>query len=943
MTREGALIDIRRALGCLNYEISLDNAAGHFSTNKILENVLLPVLAKTYSLPGLRNVNKDGANVPYVDLVDDGKKVAFQVTTERHASKITETLKGFVGSKTYLKYRTLRFIIYAPRAVNFSAASLGKWKRICDRKLKFEPNANIIQFTDLFRDISNLSWPKVREIRDVVAQSLVGEEWLDVQALLEGQAIEQVNREKETGKYIPDVFVETTSTKALSRVFWHPHLFFGEILDSFVRCRLPVWNRFLDKCGLPLLPLIDAEKFRSVAKLEELANVAPQIEKELMRMAAAAKQFSGENQSDTPLLSADPKKRDFYEKNSWQLGGVSHAIQEWAGDHIQKLQAIKRRVFILTGKAGQGKTNLVCDFVERFAVPHGLPCAYFPGLKLGRISGDLGEHIQRTIFQGKTPTFQAAAKALSKFADERKQPFVFVFEGLNEHSRISQFAGELEELISEALKFPNIRFYLTCRSEYFEHRFGNLQKSSFKNEIFVVEPRQHYLGDFSHDKLLDGYFKYFEVDPDNVSEQAQGFLKNDTLLLRFFCDAYGKRGRPLGYEMPYIPHIYRAEVFDLYLTKKLDAAADTKSRTIHEPSPVGSKKELLEVIRTVVKFMVDNRQFTDVPLSAVPSARQADLSFLLGEEILLRRDPLAGGDLSLAPPVDVLNFVYDEFRDFLIAKYLVQNFDPNAPGDFAAFVATGEKGAVQISEGIKRFFFYTSRLPGQLEFWKYYSKQPAYDEVYFPEIFFVAEEHLNADDVARVRSVLEKADYTATRVSEFLLWRGPTDLFPFLNVDLLVDTLADGDDERFTVLISNSFLSFRGFQDRTTPAQEWVDVIEEKLLPKFNPVRHEPFVRLMTVLFPIDSESDLESPAVRLFRRVAASFPTLAVKVLRQALEFKFTVHRAHVWRLLAEQNLDDSTINDLKIVGETKLGTESSETATEIRRFIRKATASRP
>lgn len=942
MTLGKALEDISNALGRLQHQISLENAAGYFSKNKILENVLLPVLARTYGLPHLRNANVGGANVPYVDLIDDGKKFAFQVTTERHASKITDTLTGFVTSKSFRKYKTLRFFIFAPNAVAFSPASHNKWSKICKGYFKFKPADDILQFTDLFRDISNLNQPKVCEIRDMLAQSLVGEEWIDVRTLLEGQAIAQVNREKESGKYIPDVFVETTSTKALSREFWHPHLFFGEVLDSLVRCRLPTWNRFLAKCGLPLLPLIDAEKFRAMAK-PELAGAARQIEQELQQLAAAAKLFEGVKHGDSSSLSIAAEKRDFYDKNSWNVGNVSRTVQEWAGDQIQKLRAIQCRVFILTGKAGQGKTNLVCDFVEKFAVPHEVPCAYFTGLQLGRVSGELGEHIQRTLLQGKTPTFQAAVKVLSNYAAERKQPFVFVFEGLNEHSRISHFAGELEELVSAALKFPNVRFYFTCRSEYFVQRFGNLLKSSFRNEILLVEPRQQYLGDFARDRLLDGYFKYFEVDPNKVDEQAQRFLKDDTLLLRFFCEAYGKRGRPANYQMPAIPHIYRAQIFDLYLAKKLDAAADTKNRTVHEPSPLGSKAELLAVIRNVIGYMVINRQFTDVPFSAVPAAMQSDLSFLLGEEILLRRDPAAGDDVSLAAPADVLNFIYDEFRDFLIAKYLVENFDPKAPASFAAFVAAGAAGAVQVSEGIKRFLFYASRLPDRLEFWKYYSLQAAYDEVFVPEIFFVAEEHLNADDAVRVRAVLEKADHNSTRVAAFLLWRGPRDSFPFLNLDLLIDTLADGDDDLYAVLIRNNFLSYYQFQERSRPAQEWVDGFEEYLIPRFNPVRHEPYVQLMTILFPLERESDMESPTTRLFRKIASKFPALAHKVLRRALEFKFTIHRPYVWRLLAEQHLEDVMVADLRTMAEQELGSASAATATEIRRFLHKSATSRP
>jgi hypothetical protein len=156
----------------------------------------------------------------------------------------------------------------------------------------------------------------------------------------------------------------------------------------------------------------------------------------------------------------------------------------------------------------------------------------------------------------------------------------------------------------------------------------------------------------------------------------------------------------------------------------------------------------------------------------------------------------------------------------------------------------------------------------------------------------------------------------------------------------LIDTLAEGDDVLFVVLIRSNFLSYYHFQERSKPAQEWVEVIEEHLLPHFDPQRHEPFVQLMTILFPLDSEVDLESPVVRLFRKIAAKFPDLAHKVLRRALGFKFTIHRPYVWRLMTELNLDAIMTADLKSLAEGELESASVETATEIRRFIFKSTA---
>jgi hypothetical protein len=581
--------------------------------------------------------------------------------------------------------------------------------------------------------------------------------------------------------------------------------------------------------------------------------------------------------------------------------------------------------------------------VENFANRHDIPCAYFTGLQLGRVTSDLQDHLQRTLFQGKTATFKQAARLLSEYAADRQQPFVLIFEGLNEHSRISQFAGELEELIEAALKHPQIRFFLTCRSEYFTQRFGSLTRSSFKSDILLIEPRDQVFGDLARDQLLKGYFKFFEIDSDQVEEQAKDYLKNDTLLLRFFCEAYGARGRMAGYRMPYVPHIYRAQIFDLYLQRKLTAAADAKNRETPTPSVLGSDKELMAVVRETVAYMVKNRQFADVPFNAIPRPMHSDLYFLLSEEILLRRDPAASAVTSLGPTSDVLNFVYDEFRDFLIAKYLVENVYPSSVADFADFVARGQSGANQVSEGIKRFLFYTSRRADQPEFWKYYSQQAAYAEVYVPEIFFVDDADMNSDDVQRVRTILEAGGPMATRVARFLLSRGMRERFKLLNLELLLDVVGNGDDARHGNLVIDNFIPYYSYRETTRPSQEWADSFDEHAMPRLDPVRHQAYIQLMTVLFPLDRDGELESPTVRLFRRVAAKAPAAAFAALQRALEYKFTLHRPFVWRLLAEQHQTILDPEPLRAKAQAEMLNASKETATEIRRFLSRLPTPRP
>ena len=258
MTSKQALGEISTALGRLRHEIGLENAAGYLSQNKLLENLLLPVFRIVFGAPHLRNANDAAANEAHIDLVDDATKLAFQVTTDRRAAKITGTLTGFLQAKKQRKYKSLKFFILASQPAKYQAKTTKGWIQLCKGKLEFSPKQDVLQFEELYRRISNLDHPKIVKVRNIIAQSIVGKEHVDVAIAIAGHAQQQVEEERSNGKYIPDIFVETTSAKGLARLFWHPFLFLSGCLTMLIALGCPssidslnavAWQRFQSQSG----------------------------------------------------------------------------------------------------------------------------------------------------------------------------------------------------------------------------------------------------------------------------------------------------------------------------------------------------------------------------------------------------------------------------------------------------------------------------------------------------------------------------------------------------------------------------------------------------------------------------------------------------------------------------------------------------------------------
>ena len=111
MNRIEALEKINRALAVLTHETRAENLAGFFSKNRLIEDLLLPVFRVVLSAPRLQNLNQRGRTSPYIDLADERTQLAIQVTTERSATKITETLTNFISNRYQRRYKRLVFFI----------------------------------------------------------------------------------------------------------------------------------------------------------------------------------------------------------------------------------------------------------------------------------------------------------------------------------------------------------------------------------------------------------------------------------------------------------------------------------------------------------------------------------------------------------------------------------------------------------------------------------------------------------------------------------------------------------------------------------------------------------------------------------------------------------------------------------------------------------------
>lgn len=748
MTNEEMLSEISRALAVLALQTAAENLGGLFSKNRLTEDLILPVFRTVFAAPDLRNANDGLNNYPHVDLIAEASRIAVQVTTERTASKISDTLTGFLDDQLDQRYGRLIIVILTMNPPNFQKPTKDTWANQVTGKLDFEPSRDIITPTTLYPLIQALERNHLEIVYTIVVKSVLGKEFIDVDSQLENVSRRALEYEMTTGKYIPDVFMETDRTKQRARTFCHPVLFFERHLEKTPIKGIRSWNEFLQRIGQEPLPVPDLNLLSGDRTLPGTIETARQIQQMFSEPLNAVAQYERGEQRDVIEKSVPPAAKAFYEQNRWKLVndlgyGFKYRIEEF----VSIADTAAKQFCLLTGTAGQGKTNFVCDLVDTFLLRHKVPTGYVSVRKLALYKGtSLGNRLASILFDQKIDSFSECAKLLSEAATRNQKPFVLILDGLNEHPNGTLFARELEDLLHDFRAYPLLRVLMTCRSEFFEQRFGNLTGASFQDQIARYEVWGRNFDVVEQEDLIAAYFRFFQVSDSLVSDDVTKRLQDDVLLLRFFCEAYGARNKDSNYQQPRIWSIQRDEIFEIYLKRKLQAMEDAAALAGETGNAqTAAHRGVSTVLATCLQFMLDNWQFDNVPVKIVPQSLSLALERLLEEELIVRRDA-PGTPGFFSPSDETLNFTFDEFRDFLLAQYLVQNVFVSDRTKFEKYISQTKPAGSPTIEGLKRFLFYIGRRHGGTEFHEFYTVQPWYTDVYQDEVFNLPSELLNDKD-----------------------------------------------------------------------------------------------------------------------------------------------------------------------------------------------------
>ncbi|KIX13903.1 SMEK domain-containing protein [Dethiosulfatarculus sandiegensis] len=797
-------------MGRFAHEVKVANAMGLFDINTVAEDFLIPIFTIAFNCPDLCNQNRIKMNFPAIDLGCETSRTSIQITSDSSSNKVRETLEKFDTYDLGKDFDRLYVYVITERQRTYTSQKLTE---VVNRlSIAFDPTKNILDFRDLvkrFFELTNEQLQSInRHLEVEFAKTDANLQFRDnLDAFLEVSR-QKIEDEKRTKKYIPSVFVETSETKEEMRYFANPLFFYRKIDDDLRRIDLDYFNELL---GMAKLKPV-AGNLREITTLEVPNNLF-ELRARFVQQNTALETI----QKDVSLFSRHGDHAEQFEpdddlKGYWMV--FRHSIESSGSGVFRSLENLSKKIgiaqakiFLVTGMAGQGKTNFVCDLIENQFKAFEIPTIFIPARLLNDYPGPdrIFSYVRNNRFAPNTPTINDLFKLLDKVANECKKPFVIVIDGINEVNNLDGFVAELRVFFTALCQYDFVKIILTCRSEFFEHKFAGVFGSQFYDYLYHVQDLRREMSESNKSRLLEAYLHHFKIKA-QLSEVADEFLKNDLILLRIFSEIY--QGKNIGY----VSDIYKGDIFEKYLEMKI------------EEFPTPSRQKVLHSLYKICSKMLEEENFLQISVEDFDGSERQIIERLIREDIILRREVPSLGLASIG--VENVSFTYDELRDFLLAYYTVMELSGSHIAQVNDIFAKIPKWPIY--EGFFRYAYILARKRNSEPVLAACEASDDFRNHYLNNLPFLSADIQTSEDVARVENILKDwtTEYELGQVSWFLFDK--RDESEPLNVKILFDHISTLDDKESERFVRSMFFTSGDFRDKN-----W-RVSVNQLLHRFN-------------------------------------------------------------------------------------------------------------
>ena len=810
MTRQELLQQSSTLLGRFAHEVKVANAMGLFDINTIAEDFLIPVFKIAFDCPDLFNQNRIQMNFPAVDLGCKTSRTSIQITSDSSSSKMCETLGKFKSHGLGSDFDSLYVYVITERQKSYTSQKLTEAAN--SLSIEFEPSSNILDFQDLAKMFGELTNEQLKLINGHIESEFKKTDAnlhfranLDAFLSVSQQKIED---EKRTKKYIPAVFVEVSETKEIMRYFANPMFFYRKIDDDLQRIDPTPFNKLL--CMAKIEPV--ADNLFEIATLDT-PNSLSELWIRLAKQRTALEAIKGQI---SPFSWYGNRAKQFapsgLSTGYWNV--FSYSIQSsgsgmfWSIEDVsKKIEIAQAKIFLITGMAGQGKTNFICDLIENQFRAFEVPTIFIPARSLNDypVSNRIMSYIRNNRFAPNAPNLHDFLTLLNNVAEECQKPFVIAIDGINEVGDLDGFIAELRVFLDALCQYDYVKIVLTCRNEFFDHKFAEVFEPQFSDHLYRVQDLRREMSDGNKSRLLEAYLHHFKIKA-QLSNVAAKFLKNDLILLRIFSEIH--EGENIGY----VSDIYKGDIFEGYLRMKINEF------------PTSSRQKALRSLYKICSRMLEEENFSQISVEGFDDSERQIIERLIGEDIILRREVPSSGLASLG--VENVSFTYDELRDFLLAYYTVVELSVSNKTQVKDIFEKIPEWPTY--EGFFRYAYVLARKQSSDIVLAACEASSDFQKHYLNNLSLLSADIQTSEDVGRVETILKDgaAEHDIRKVAWFLFRKREES--DHLNIRILLDHVNSLDDEEserfFRAMFSGSF----DFRD-----SNWRDKVGD-LLNSFN-------------------------------------------------------------------------------------------------------------
>lgn len=680
-------------------------------------------------------------------------------------------------------------------------------------------------------------------------------------------------------KYIPDIYVEVGNLKENARYFTDPMLFWEKILEDIERYKLVSINTLLEKFGLKPIENTIPDNIKKDIKFDDIRVRANEV---IEMLNTTLKQLEGLKKEELEKRIKE-EYRYAFEENYFKLDmpRIRYVIE----DFIALLNIFSYDHILITEKAGQGKTNFLCDLTSNVLLKKDIDCLYFNANEF--TNWDICTYIEKKIFSKLGYDFDSAMGQIKDICEQENKPFIIVMDGLNENANIQKFRNDLEIFLEKLKSYSFTKVIMTCRSEYLKERFGNLLKSSFSNRLLHVNSFTNQHDGIFAERLFRGYLDFFNIEISFIADEVYEKLTSDLLLLRIFCEAYGDIDASNKIILPPTYDIYKFDVFEKYLSYKLE---EIDNKMGNNPG-VSYSVIYRNLVNKIIDNMIEKGMFRNIPKDIIDQTSEIELlTRLIDEDIIFREDAIVKKGL-IENNEPVISFTFDEFRDYCISKRLMESFGQIDKEEYMQIISSLTSKASEVAEGVSKYLFFASKKYSVKDFDAIIQAQKWYMHVYSTNIFSVNDDYITADDVELINRNFRDTVGKAARITSELLKRYDEDTFKKLGIGTLIDWILSLDEKQYKKLIEPIFepvyeekyrysMYSRNKEHITIPINEYVEELTNKLESCDENSKEHAIFRFIILI------SDIDYSCIDFYDNYFTKFPNKALEAIDLMLKY---------------------------------------------------------